>query len=228
MWPPPRAVPLVSVADDGVACGSRHNYAGSAGNQMCLKNAAGAQGGVRQGGQNSNDMVVPLRRSHAGYNGLPSRNNLLRSRDDRIIPCAKCKYAKSCFMEAGVAECPSGYHKMYTGYLFGGHQGHHGSNDRICIDKNPADNDCEVYPQLVTWPGSAKVGCARICARSRCFASRQANVRADSPHSWFPAGHTRVADDSSDPGSCFSCSISSICRHFKRLVGGGHLPVHGS
>ena len=67
----------------------------------------------------------------------------MRARDNWVLPCAKCKYAKSCFMETGVAECPSGYHKMYTGYLFGGHQGHHGNNDRVCVDKNPANSDCE-------------------------------------------------------------------------------------
>ena len=66
---------------------------------MCLKNAGGAQGGHRQGGQDSNDYIVPLRHSHTDYNNLPSRNNILRSRHDWIIPCAKCKYAKSCFEE---------------------------------------------------------------------------------------------------------------------------------
>ena len=128
--------------------GSRHNQAGGGSTNLCLKNAGGEHGGVRQGGQDSNDNIVPLRRSHSNYNGLPSRNNLLRSRDNWIIPCAKCKYAKSCFEESGVAECPRGYNMMYTGYLHGGHEGHGGNNDRICIDKNPADNDREVYSLL--------------------------------------------------------------------------------
>ena len=110
---------------------------------MCLKNAAGDQGGVRQGGQDSNDMMVPLKRNHANYNGIPSRNNIFRAKDNWITPCAKCKYAKSCFLEVGVAECPSGFHKMYTGYMFGGHETHHGNNDRFCMDKNPANNDCK-------------------------------------------------------------------------------------
>ena len=131
------------VADDGIMYGTRHNYNGGGGNQLCLKNAAGDQGGVRQTSHDSNDVVVPVRRDHANYNQLPSRNNIMRARDDWTVPCAKCKYAKSCFMESGVPECPSGYHKMYTGYLHGGHQGQHGNNDRICIDKNPANNDCE-------------------------------------------------------------------------------------
>ena len=138
-----RALPRFPVADDGYVFGTRHNYAGGGSTNMCLKNVAGAQGGVVQGGQNSNDAVVPLKREHANYNSLPSRNNLLRSRNSWIIPCAKCKYAKSCFAEVGVPECPSGYHKMYTGYMFGGHEGHNANNDRFCIDKNPADNDCE-------------------------------------------------------------------------------------
>ena len=133
-------------SDDGVTYGTRHQYSGGGGNQLCLKNSAGDQGGVRQGGQDSNDMIVPIRMDHTNYNGIPGRNNLMRNRQDYIIPCAKCKYAKSCFEESGVAECPSGYHKMYTGYLFGGHQGHSGNNNRICVDKNPADNDREVYP----------------------------------------------------------------------------------
>ena len=188
---------------------------------MCLKNAAGAQGGVRQSHQDSNDMIVPLRRSHAGYNQIPSRNNIFRAKDNWIIPCAKCKYAKSCFEEAGVAECPSGFHKMYTGYLFGGHQSHSGNNNRICIDKNPANDDCEGCPACVTWPGCAvlrEVGCA--CGR--CFASCPANVCVDS-HSPVSA---RVADDSSDLDH--ASLLSSICRHFKRLVGGGYLPDNGS
>ena len=138
-------VPLPSHTDIGIAYGSRYNYAGGGSNQLCLKNAAGDQGGVRQGGQDSNDMVVPLRHEHANYNNLPSRNNMLKARNGWNIPCAKCKYAKSCFNEVGVAECPSGYHKMYTGYMHGGHEGHHGNNDRFCLDKNPADNDCEGY-----------------------------------------------------------------------------------
>ena len=133
----------VHVADIGIMYGSRHNYNGGGDTNLCLKDAAGDQGGVRQGGQDSNDFVVPVRRDHANYNNLPSRNNILRARDNWIVPCAKCKYAKSCFEEAGVAECPSGYHMMYTGWLFGAHQSHHGNNDRVCIDKNPANNDCE-------------------------------------------------------------------------------------
>ena len=132
---------------DGITAGSRHNYGGGGGNALCLRNAAGAQGGHRQGGQDSNDYVVPLRRSHANYNQLPSRNNIFRAKDNWIVPCAKCKYAKSCFMEAGVADCPSGYHKMYTGYLYGQHIHHTGSQNRICLDKNPADNDCELAPR---------------------------------------------------------------------------------
>ena len=59
-------------------------------------------------------MVVPIRREHANYNSLPSRNNIFRARDNWVVPCAKCKYAKSYFMESAVPECPSGYHKMYT------------------------------------------------------------------------------------------------------------------
>ena len=96
------------------------------------------------------------------------------------MPCAKCKYAKSCFEEAGVAECPSGYHKMYTGYLFGGHQGHHGNNDRICIDKNPANDDytsssnwyAYIYPTLARDGSSAgsrnnrvALACHQCCVR---------------------------------------------------------------
>jgi len=126
---------------DGVTYGTRHQYSGGGGNELCLKNSAGDQGGVRQGGQDSNDMIVPMRLDHTNYNAIPSRNNLIRSRQGWIVPCAKCKYAKSCFEESGVAECPSGYHKMYTGYMFGGHQSHSGNNDRLCIDRNPADND---------------------------------------------------------------------------------------
>ena len=72
---------------------------------------------------------------------MPSNQNIFKARDGWIIPCAKCEYAKSCFMESGVADCPRSYHKMYTGYLHAGHQGHHGNNDRICIDKNPDSSD---------------------------------------------------------------------------------------
>ena len=138
-----RALHAACLPDDGIVYGSRYQYSGGGSTNLCLKNAAGDQGGVRQGGQDSNDQIVPLRRSHSGYNGLPSRNNLLRARDNYVIPCAKCKYAKSCFEETGVAECPSGYHKMYTGYTHGGHEGHHGNNNRFCLDKNPQNNDCE-------------------------------------------------------------------------------------
>ena len=100
-------------------------------------------------------MMVPMRREHSNYNNLPSRSNIFRAKNGWIIPCAKCKYAKSCFEESGVAECPSGYHKMYTGYLHAGHQGHHGNNNRICVDKNPRDNDCKfesVWLIDLVWP----------------------------------------------------------------------------
>jgi len=126
---------------DGITYGTRHNYNGGGVTQLCLKNSNGDQGGHRIGGQDSNDNIVPMRREHSDYNGLPSRNNIFRAKNGWIIPCAKCKYAKSCFEESGVAECPTGYHKMYTGYLHGAHQDHHGNNNRICVDKNPADND---------------------------------------------------------------------------------------
>jgi hypothetical protein len=135
---------------DGITYGTRHNYNGGGGNQLCLKNANGDQGGQRQGGEDSNDMMVPMRREHSNYNNLPSRRNIFRAKDGWIIPCAKCKYAKSCFEESGVAECPTGYHKMYTGYLHAGHQGHHGNNNRICVDKNPADSD---YTSGSGWDG---------------------------------------------------------------------------
>ena len=149
----------VYVADDGIMYGSRHNYNGGGANQLCIKNAAGDQGGVRQGSQDSNDMVVPVRRDHANYNNLPSRSNILRARDNWVVPCAKCKYAKSCFMESAVPECPSGYHKMYTGYLFGGHEGNHGNNNRVCIDRNPADQDCEATgPLTLAWPQPLSLG----------------------------------------------------------------------
>ena len=139
--------------------GTRHNYNGGGANQLCIKNAAGDQGGVRQGGQDSNDMVVPMRRDHCNYNNLPSRNNIWRAKDNWVIPCAKCKYAKSCFMESAVPECPSGYHKMYTGYLFGGHEGNHGNNNRVCIDRNPADQDCEATgPLTLAWPQPLSLG----------------------------------------------------------------------
>ena len=81
---------------------------------------------------------------------MPSANNIWRAKDGWIIPCAKCEYRKSCFMESGVAECPTNYHKMYTGYLHAGHQGHHGNNDRICIDKNPNAAD---YNEGGSWDG---------------------------------------------------------------------------
>ena len=35
---------------------------------LCLKDASGTGGGVNQGGQDSNDFVVPMRREHANYN----------------------------------------------------------------------------------------------------------------------------------------------------------------
>jgi len=189
-------LPLASIADDGVTYGTRHQYSGGGSNELCLKNSAGDQGGVRQGGQDSNDMIVPLRQGHSNYNGLPSRNNILRAKESWIIPCAKCKYAKSCFMEAGVAECPTGYHKMYTGYMFAGHQGHSGNNDRICVDKNPADTDCEVYPACDV---------NRLCLQS---------LLRLSPRGFTTRVPAVVADVSSDPGTtCFSpallCSRSS-------------------
>ena len=164
-------VPLPSHADIGITYGSRHNYAGGGSTNLCLKNAAGDQGGVRQGGQDSNDMVVPLRHEHANYNNLPSRNNMLKARNGWNIPCAKCKYAKSCFNEAGVAECPSGYHKMYTGYMHGGHEGHHGNNDRFCLDKNPADDACEGYTHSYS----------SMRARSRVYLSLLGHDLAVSP-----------------------------------------------
>ena len=146
-------------ADDGMMYGSRHQYSGGSSNQFCLKNAAGDQGGVRQGGQDSNDLMVPVRKEHSGYNGIPSSlNNILRSRDGYNIPCAKCKYAKSCFMEVGVAECPSGYHKMYTGYVHGQHISHRGNQNRICLDKNPVSDTCEFV-----LPGDVKhASCTRL------------------------------------------------------------------
>ena len=40
---------------------------------MCLKDASGTQGGVQQGGQDSNDFVVPMRREHSNYNSSECR-----------------------------------------------------------------------------------------------------------------------------------------------------------
>ena len=121
-------------------------------------------------------MVVPLRHEHSNYNRLPSRNNLLRSREGWNIPCAKCKYAKSCFNEAGVADCPSGYHKMYTGYMFGGHEGHHGNNDRFCLDKNPTDNDCEGYIHSCI-ARVRKVACTCLCLLGHGLTVSAGNLR---------------------------------------------------
>ena len=36
---------------------------------------------------------------------------------------------------------------VHRGYLFGGHEGHSGNNNRFCIDKNLA-NDCELHMPL--------------------------------------------------------------------------------
>jgi hypothetical protein len=134
---------------DGVMYGSRHNRQSSA-NQLCLKNAAGAQGGVNQGGRESNDVLVPIRKEHSNYNQMPSAGNVWRSREGYVIPCSKCKYHKSCFMETGVAGCPSGYHQMYTGYMHGEHDGHPGNNLRVCLDKNPTSAD---YVHNSNWGG---------------------------------------------------------------------------
>jgi len=40
---------------------------------LCLKDASGTQGGVQQGGQDSNDFVVPMRREHSNYNSSECR-----------------------------------------------------------------------------------------------------------------------------------------------------------
>jgi hypothetical protein len=165
----------------GIVYGSRHNDQGGGSTNLCLKNSAGAQGGVVQSHQDSQDYIVPLRRDHANYNRLPSNQNTLRARDNWVIPCAKCAYAKSCFTETGVAECPTGYHKMYTGYMFGGHMGHRGNNDRFCIDKNPPIGDYTssqnwqgyVYPTMAadcTGPGLARsqkvvLACHKCCVQ---------------------------------------------------------------
>jgi hypothetical protein len=134
---------------NGVMYGSRHNQRGSANNQ-CLKDANGAQGGHQQDGRESNDILVPLRKEHSNYNSLPSLNNVFRQRDGYNIPCAKCKYHKSCFLEVGVAGCPANYHQMYTGWMHGQHQSHHGNTDRVCLDKNPTIGE---YNRNGYWAG---------------------------------------------------------------------------
>ena len=63
---------------------------------QCLKNAGGDAGGHRTGGDSA-DIIIPVRTDHTSYtnNAVP----------DRIIPCARCLYTKTCYLENGIDGC---------------------------------------------------------------------------------------------------------------------------
>ena len=43
---------------------------------------------------------------------------------------------RSCYLESGTTACASGWLPFYAGFFYGGYQGHHGNNNRICVDKD--------------------------------------------------------------------------------------------
>jgi hypothetical protein len=126
---------------DGWTFGSIHDRNGGGGVMQCLKNAGGSQGGRPTGGDSA-DIIVPIILDHVSYtnNAVPQRP----------IPCAKCLYTKTCYLETGVATCQaSGYRSMYFGMLFGSHEGHGGNNNRVCVDTE-RDSD---WNQGGSWGG---------------------------------------------------------------------------
>lgn len=112
---------------DGFTWGAHHDSNGG-GIMLCLKNVAGDAGGFRTGGDSA-DIIMPVRADHRSYTG--------NAFPDRPIPCARCLYSKTCYLEVGIDGCQArGYERMYFGMLFGGHMGHRANNNRICVDQN--------------------------------------------------------------------------------------------
>ena len=66
---------------------------------LCLKNAGGDHGGIRTGGDSA-DIIMPVRIDHNNY-----VNNVV---PQRPIPCARCMYSKTCYLEVGIDGCQAG------------------------------------------------------------------------------------------------------------------------
>lgn len=128
----------ISTLYAGWTYGTRHNYAGGGGEMQCMKATPNSQnGGVGTGGDSA-DMIFPVISDHMSYTGnrIPNWQN---------VPCARCMARKMCYLETSTATCSAaGYRRVYSGYMAGGHEGHHANNERVCIDSN-RDTDWRYY-----------------------------------------------------------------------------------
>lgn len=99
--------------------------------------------------------------------------------DNTRLHCARCAAASpSCFVHHGSHGCPEGTDPEFTGYLYGAHYTHHGS-ERVCVDHlnydstvaNSPDSGAYLYPtrvqaaSLTGIPESNSVQCAVCCTR---------------------------------------------------------------
>jgi hypothetical protein len=125
---------------DGFAWGTRHDYSGGAANVLCLKNENRPRTGSSP--NDYSDIIVPLRKEVSQYTGVSA----LTQRNGYIIPCSRCEYSKVCYTESGTTGCATGYLPFYTGHLYGGHSGHGGVNNRICVDKDVGAGEYTTNP----------------------------------------------------------------------------------
>ena len=74
--------------------------------------------------------------------------------------------SKACYLESGTTGCATGYLPFYTGHLYGGHSGHGGVNNRICVDKDVGSGEY-TYNQGTNGHLYPTVERSQVGARSR-------------------------------------------------------------
>jgi len=108
---------------------------------LCLKNVAGDAGGYRTGGDSA-DIIMPVRADHRSYTG--------NAFPDRPIPCARCLYSKTCYLEVGIDGCQARGCECLTAVFF-----------------DPTSLYQLAYPKLRN-PTRARVGRASCHCAPRC------------------------------------------------------------
>eukprot|EP00043_Microstomoeca_roanoka_P017430 m.181663 g.181663 ORF g.181663 m.181663 type:complete len:487 (-) comp16632_c1_seq1:338-1798(-) len=108
----------------GVTYGAHHGHNGAAGT-VCVPE--GPNGGTETG-TSSLDLLYPLSLDYTHGTSLIAY---------RTIRCARCFATKrNCFRMEGRPTCPSGFVRMYEGYLAGSHYTHAARSGRICINSS--------------------------------------------------------------------------------------------
>jgi len=154
---------------EGWMHGTQHNNAGGGTKNLCLIDASGNQGGQNSGGWH--DGVRPVRIESTSQTSI-------RGVESKIIPCAKCFVETHCYDEVGLDGCKmEGYSPMYKGWMFGAYHGHHGNNERQCIEKAIVGGEwnnggyyvAHIYPTqtqdgtMKRSGGTKSLSCAKCC-----------------------------------------------------------------